>query len=51
MPGGAPPRRRLEIRGELLTLREIAERYGIPYRAIHDPLPTPTPLNLRPGAG
>lgn len=36
MPGGAPPRRRLEIRGELLTLREIAERYGIPYRAIHD---------------
>lgn len=36
MPRGAPPRRRLEIRGELLTLREIAERYGIPYRAIHD---------------
>ncbi|TCQ94075.1 hypothetical protein [Pseudomonas sp. JUb52] len=36
MPGGAPPRRRLEVRGELLTLREIAERYGIPYRAIHD---------------
>lgn len=34
MPGGAPPRRRLEVRGELLTLREIAERYGIPYRAI-----------------
>ena len=30
MPGGAPPRRRLEIRGELLTLREIAERYEIP---------------------
>ncbi|WP_145155494.1 hypothetical protein [Pseudomonas oryzihabitans] len=36
MPRGAPPRRRLEVRGELLTLREIAERYGIPYRAIHD---------------
>jgi len=34
MPRGAPPRRRLEIRGELLTLREIAERYGIRYDRI-----------------